>query len=72
MPAGWPRRPPEMVGALGVMKETEIRRARFSPVLEGCRRNGQKFTDNLREQRVAQSKMRRVAAARWDERKRRA
>jgi hypothetical protein len=31
---------------LGVMKEKEIRRARFSPGLAVWRCNGQKFTDN--------------------------
>src|SRR6266446_895436 len=61
-----------MLGALGVMKEKDIRNARFSSVLAVCQCNGQKFTDNLLEERVAESKMRRVAAARWDERKRRA
>jgi hypothetical protein len=47
-------RPPEMVAVFGVMKEKEIRRVRFGPVLAAGRCHGQKFSDNMREQVFAQ------------------
>ena len=53
------------------MKEKEIRRARFSPGLAVCRSKWAEVHRQFARTGVAQSKMRRVAAARWDERKRR-
>ena len=53
------------------MKEKEIRRARFSPVLAVCRCRGQKFTDNLREQRVCRVENETSGGGPLDERKRR-